>query len=71
MSELNTPPKVFISYSWSPEQNKDKAKELAERLFSDGIHVIMDIWDLQEGQDKYAFMERMVNDETINKVLLL
>lgn len=71
MSTLNTPPKVFISYSWTPESNKKKAIELAHRLYEDGIYVVMDIWDLHEGHDKYAFMERMVNDQTISKVLML
>jgi hypothetical protein len=26
---------------------------------------------LKEGQDKYHFMEQMVNDETVDKVLLV
>lgn len=63
--------KVFISYSWKPYTNKQKVIELAERLSNDGIHVILDDWDLKEGQDKYHFMEQMVNDENINKVLLI
>lgn len=36
---------------------------------SDGVDVILDLWDLKEGQDKYAFMERMVTDASISKVL--
>ncbi len=63
--------KVFISYSWKPISNKITVTELAERLTNDGIHIILDDWDLKEGQDKYHFMEQMVNDETVDKVLLV
>lgn len=64
-------PKVFISYSWSPISNKNWVKDLAERLSNNGVHVILDIWDLKEGHDKYHFMEKMVIDEEIKKVLLI
>ena len=64
-------PKIFISYSWSPISNKNWVKDIAERLSSNGIHVVLDIWDLKEGHDKYHFMEQMVNDEEIKKVLLI
>lgn len=63
--------KIFISYSWKPTSNKIKVNNLAERLTNDGIHVIIDDWDLKEGQDKYHFMEKMVNDNTVSKVLLI
>jgi len=63
--------KIFISYSWKPYTHKLKVIELAERLTNDGIYVILDDWDLKEGQDKYHFMEQMVNDESVNKVLLI
>ena len=45
--------KVFISYSWKVQE---KVIELAQRLISNGIDVILDVYDLKEGQDKYAFM---------------
>lgn len=67
----NVKPKVFISYSWGNEQHKEKVEELGIRLRHDGVDVILDIWDLKEGQDKYAFMEQCVNDETINIVLII
>lgn len=63
--------KVFISYCWSTQEHENWVYNLAERLMSDGIEVKYDKWDLKEGQDKYAFMESMVNDETINKVLVI
>lgn len=64
-------PKVFISYSWHPEENKQSVEELARRLMDDGVYVVIDIWDLHAGQDKNAYMERMVSDPTVDKVLLI
>ena len=61
-----TQPKVFISYSWTA---KDKARNLAERLLADGVDVVMDIYDLNEGMEKYTFMQRIVNDSSIEKNL--
>ncbi len=63
--------KVFISYCWSSPAHEEWVYNLAERLMSDGIEVKYDKWDLKAGQDKFAFMESMVNDETINKVLVI
>jgi len=63
-----TIPRVFISYSWSCA---DRVIELAERLMNDGVDVVLDKWELKEGQDKYAFMERSVTDNTITKVLMI
>lgn len=61
-------PKIFISYSWSSDA---LVLELAQRLVSQGVDVVLDKWDLKEGQDKYAFMERCVNDSEITKVLII
>ena len=61
-------PKVFISYAWS---NDDMVLPLAERLVSQGVDVVLDKWELKEGQDKYEFMERCVNDDEITKVLIV
>lgn len=69
-ASLDTP-KVFISYSWRPVTHKQKTIELAKRLSNDGVHVIIDEWDLKEGQDKYQFMEQMVNDPEIKRALLI
>jgi hypothetical protein len=65
------PPKVFISYSWKPIHNKQKVLQLAERLSIDFVHVILDDWDLKEGQDKYQFMEQMVNNPEVIRVLIV
>lgn len=64
-------PKVFISYSWSSPQHEQWVLNLAERLSDDGIIVVLDKWDLKEGQDKHVFMEQMVNDPNIKKVLVV
>lgn len=71
MTTILNAPKIFISYSWKPIQNKQKVLKLAERLTSDGVHVILDDWDLKEGQDKYSFMEQMVNNSDVKRVLLI
>jgi hypothetical protein len=39
-------------------------------MVSDGVDVVLDIWDLKEGDDKYAFMETMVTDESVTHVLV-
>lgn len=63
-------PKVFISYSWSSQEHRDLIRAYAERLVNDGVDVILDQWNLVEGQDKYAFMERMVTDASVTHVLV-
>lgn len=61
-------PKVFISYAWG---SSELVLELAKRLVAHGVDVVLDKWDLKEGQDKYAFMERCVSDPEITKVLIV
>ena len=63
-------PKVFISYSWSAEEHQIRVKNWAEQLIADGVDVILDLYDLKEGHDKYAFMERMVTDPSVTHVLV-
>ena len=64
-------PRVFISYSWTSDAYQREVVRLAERLVGDGVDVVLDVWDLHPGDDKYAFMERCVTDGTITKVLIL
>jgi hypothetical protein len=64
-------PRVFVSYSWTPEEHKKTTIEIAERLLAEGIDVVIDVWNLHAGNDMYAFMEQMVSDDTIDYVLLM
>jgi len=64
-------PKLFISYSWSSQTHQQRVLDLAEDLSRHGIHVVIDKWDLQPGHDAYAFMEQMVSDPSVSKVLLI
>lgn len=64
-------PKVFISYSWSSTSHQQLVQSWAEQLVVDGVDVVLDIYDLREGHDKFAFMERMVTDETVTHVMII
>lgn len=63
-------PKVFISYSWSSAGHQGRILQWAEQLVSDGVEVVLDVWELKEGHDKNAFMERMVSDQSVTHVLM-
>jgi TIR domain len=63
--------KLFISYSWSGPDHEAWVVSFAGELVSQGIHVILDKWDLQPGHDAHAFMESMVTDPTVTKVVLV
>ena len=64
-------PKAFISYSWSSTAHQDWVLTLATRLREDGVDVSLDKWDLKEGHDALAFMERMVSDPAVTKVIMV
>lgn len=63
-------PKVFISYSWSNQEYINKIIGIAEALLAAGIDVLLDKWDLKEGADIHAYMEKCASDKTITKVLI-
>lgn len=65
------PPKLFISYSWSNAEHAEWVLTLATELCESGIDVILDKWALKEGHDAIAFMEQMVTDPEIKKVLMV
>lgn len=50
-------PKLFISYSWSNPTHEQWVIDLATELTQSGVHVILDKWDLKEGNDSVVFME--------------
>lgn len=64
-------PKAFISYSWTSKQHQQWVLDLATALRANGVDAILDRWDLKEGHDAIAFMERMVTDPTVEKVVIV
>ena len=65
---IDRTPKVFISYSWTTQ---NETIDLAEKLINDGVNVVLDVWELNLGHDKYAFMEQCVTAEDIDRVLMI
>lgn len=63
--------KLFVSYSWTNKTHEDWVLTLATELREKGVDVILDKWDLKEGQDSIEFMESMVTNPDINKVLII
>lgn len=64
-------PKLFISYSLSSPDHERAVLEIATELREAGIDVLIDKWDLREGHDAHAFMEKMVSDPEIKKVAIM
>ena len=64
-------PKVFISYSWTTPEHEQRVLDIATELVESGIDTILDKWDLKEGDDADVFMEQMVSDPSIQKVLII
>lgn len=71
MSNSTEHPKVFISYSWTSPEHEQFVLDLATTLRDNGVDAILDKWRLKPGQDKYVFMESMVTDPAVVKVLVL
>lgn len=63
--------KTFLSYSWTSDEHEQWVLDLASRLTQDGVRVIFDKWDLQVGHDATVFMEQMVTDPEVTKVLMV
>lgn len=68
---MNSIPRLFVSYSWSTSQHEQWVIDLATELVNSGVDVILDKWNLREGHDSIAFMEKMVTDPLISKVILI
>ena len=66
-----TAPKLFISYSWSNTEHEQWVVDLTTELRESGVDVILDKWDLKEGNDAVAFMEQMVTNPEIKKVVIV
>lgn len=54
-------PSVFISYSWDDEPHKEWVLNLANRLCSDGIDVILDRYYLKPGKNLPHFVENSIS----------
>jgi hypothetical protein len=68
---MPTDPKAFISYSWTSPAHQAWVLDLATQLRENGVDVTIDKWDLREGHDAIAFMEKMVTDPEIKKVVIV
>lgn len=68
---MSSIPKVFISYSWSTPAYEQWVLDLATELVNSGVDVVLDKWELREGHDSIVFMEKMVTDKSITKVILI
>lgn len=64
-------PKTFISYSWTSASHAEWVLRLATELRENGVDVVLDKWDLKEGNDAVQFMEQMVTDRDIEKVVVV
>lgn len=64
-------PKLFVSYSWTNPDHEARVIQLSTDLCESGVDVILDKWNLKEGHDAHAFMEKMVTDPEIKKVILI
>lgn len=62
---------AFISYAWSTPTHDAWVVQLATRLMEDGVDIKLDKWDLRPGQSTYEFMESMVLDPAITKVIMI
>lgn len=70
MSDARSP-KLFISYSWSTPDHEQWVMALATELRESGVDVILDKWDLKDGHDSIQFMESMVTDASVTKVIMV
>jgi hypothetical protein len=68
---MPSPPRLFVSYSWSTPEHERWVIDLATELVQSGVDVVLDKWELREGHDSVAFMEKMVTDSSITKVILV
>lgn len=68
---MTNSPQVAISYSWSSSEHVQWVIDLASQLREYGVDVKLDKWDLKEGNDAIKFMEQMVSDPNIKKVIMV
>jgi hypothetical protein len=64
-------PRAFISYSWTSPEHQQWVIDLATNLRDSGVDAILDKWDLKAGHDTVAYMEKMVTDPSVQKVIIV
>ena len=64
MTEQQSPPKVFVSYSWDDEPHKSWTRDFATRLRKDGVDVTIDQWAVVPGDRLPHFMERAIGENS-------
>ena len=55
-------PTTFISYSWDNDNHRAWVRDLAGRLRSDGVDVVLDQWHTAPGDQLPSFMERAIHE---------
>lgn len=64
-------PRAFLSYSYSSHDYVERVVALAHDLMAHHVDVVFDQFELADGQDLNAFMERAVTDPSVTHVLIL
>ena len=62
---------VFVSYSWTSPEHGRRVIELATDLRESGVDAILNKGDWMEDDDANAFMEKMVSDMELTKVIVI
>jgi hypothetical protein len=70
-SETVGTPKAFTSYSRTTPEHTEWVRKLVDRLRGDSVDITLDVYRLKEGHDKYVFMEQMVTDPEVSKILVI
>jgi hypothetical protein len=68
--EAYQPPKLFMSYSHDSQEHRDWVLQLARRLVSNGVVVVLDRWNLEIGGNLTKFMEQ-AGDEDYKVVVVV
>jgi hypothetical protein len=68
-TEVIENPRVFISYSWDNEHHKNWIRRLADKLFENGVEVILDQYGLSPGKSIPYFMDESI--KRADKVIII
>ncbi|MFC3860154.1 toll/interleukin-1 receptor domain-containing protein [Deinococcus antarcticus] len=62
---------AMVSYAWGTPEQDARVKALVDQLIGDGINVTFDRYDLLDGGDVNAFMEKVAAKGDIRKVIAI